>query len=282
MTSVAVVVGHSRNDDAHRLANLAWVVARYQAHDYPVAVGAAASTPWVKAHAFNPTAATVDADVLVIADADCIVTRGALAATVTAAARDGYAVPAKAVHRLTPEATSAVLGRMPGDDIAERLPCEGKHQLLAGGGIVAIARDLWHEVRGFDPRFVGWGGEDFALGCALYGLTGHYPRRQHGVLWHLWHPPQGRNQRLTPDNERLSNRYRSVKFDRAAMRALINEREDPWPPQPDLTPAPPTESARSTPASTPPPTTTPAAPRPRRKAPRPARDRKVGPAHGAV
>ena len=66
MTSVAVVVGHSRNDDAHRLANRAWVVARYQAHDYPVAVGAAASTPWVKAHAFNPTAATLDADVLVI------------------------------------------------------------------------------------------------------------------------------------------------------------------------------------------------------------------------
>lgn len=102
MTSVAVVVGHSRHDDAHRLANLAWVVARYQAHDYPVAVGAAVNRPWVKAHAFNPTAATVDADVLVIADADCIVTRGALAATVTAAARDGYAVPAKAVHRLTP------------------------------------------------------------------------------------------------------------------------------------------------------------------------------------
>lgn len=267
-----MVVGHHRKDDAHRLANLSWVVARYQAHGYPVAVGTATGAPWVKAHAFNATAAALDTDVLVIADADCVVTRGALAATIADAARDGYAVPAKTVHRLTPDATTGVLAADPGDDIAERLPCEGKHQLLAGGGIVAITRDLWHEVRGFDPRFVGWGGEDFALGCALYGLTKRYPRRQPGVLWHLWHPPQGRNQRLTPDNERLSNRYRAAKFDQPATRALIDEREDTWPPQPDPTPAPRTESARSTQASTPPPTTTPAAPRPRRKAPRPARD----------
>lgn len=226
MTSVTVVVGYSSRDDKHRTANLSWVVTRYKKNDYPVAVGVCSQRTWAKAAAFNDAANAVTSDVIVLADADCVVTHGALTQTITDAARDGYAVPAKTVHRLTPEATTKVLAMDPGDDLPARMDCEGKHQLLAGGGIVAVTRDLWHQVGGFDPRFTGWGGEDFALGCALYAHTGVYPRRQPGVLHHLWHPPQGRNQRLSPANERLANRYRSVKFDRAAMVALIKERYD--------------------------------------------------------
>ena len=223
--SVHVIVGHSSHDDATRLANRDWVVARYRAHQYPVTIGVTRRKAWVKADAFAK-AADVDADVLVIADADCLVTRGALAQTVADARREGYAVPAKTVHRLTPDASDLVRASDPCDDPDPRLPREGTHHLLAGGGIVAVARDLWVEVGGFDPRFTGWGGEDFSLGCALYALTGRYPRRQPGVLWHLWHPPQGRNQRLTPANEALANRYRAAKFTPDAMRALIQERED--------------------------------------------------------
>lgn len=222
MTRVEVIVGHGTRDDTHRKAARAWVIDRYQRHQYPVRVGAAKGR-WCKANAYNPAAALSDAEVLVIADADSVVTRGALATAISHATRDGYAVPAQNVRRLTPAATQQLLATDPTDDPDTRLPIEGGHQLLAGGGIVVVTSELWRAVGGFDPRFIGWGGEDYALGCALYALTGLYPARSPGVLWHLWHPPQTRDQRLTPANEALSRRYLNAKHDRPAMRALLAE-----------------------------------------------------------
>lgn len=52
-------------------------------------------------------------------------------------------------------------------------------------GCVAISRDCFDEVGGFDQRFVGWGYEDieFAQRCGV-----RWPlRRVSGVLEHLWH-----------------------------------------------------------------------------------------------
>lgn len=225
MTSVALLIPVGARDGAARKANFSWVMARYTAHGWDPVVARCPTTPWSKAAAVNPAAVDVDADVIVVADADSCVTRGAFADTIRYAAADGYAVPAEQVRRLTPEATRTVLAGNPSDDLDPRLPVEGRHQLLEGGGIIAVRRDVWLAIGGgFDPRFTGWGGEDFALGCALYAATGVYPRRAPGLLWHLWHPPQTRQRdRLTPANEKLANRYRSAKHDRAAMTALLDE-----------------------------------------------------------
>ena len=89
--------------------------------------------------------------------------------------------------------------------------------------------DLWRDVGGFDDRFHGWGGEDFALGCALRSLSGQYAHKLAGTLRHLWHPPAPSNGGLLPDdNFALANRYRAAKFDPAAMRDIINERQAAW------------------------------------------------------
>ena len=220
-TSVAVVIGHGGRNPRRR-RNLTWVSARYETLGYPVTVGTCRGT-WCKATAINPAAAAADVDVLVIADGDCVVDPSALASAVTWAAADGYAQPANTVHRLTADATDQVLAMPPDAALTTRLPLEGKHQLLAGGGVVAVHRDLWADAGGFDPRFTGWGGEDFALGCALYALTGVYPRAAAEVLHHLWHPPQTRDQRLTPANEALSRQYLNAKHNPPAMRSLLAE-----------------------------------------------------------
>lgn len=60
-------------------------------------------------------------------------------------------------------------------------------QMIDIGGPRAIPRALWERVGGFDPRFIGWGGEDtaFAHCCRiLAGPSGRLP----GVLWSLYHP----------------------------------------------------------------------------------------------
>lgn len=221
MTTAHVIVAHGGRDQRRR-RNLDWVTARYEAFGYPVTVGVCRGK-WRKAAAVNPTAADSDADVLIIGDADCVTDPDALRDAVTWAAADGYAQPANTVHRLTPEASDTVLAMPPDAPVSTRLPREGRHQLLAGGGVIVVRRDVWRDAGGFDPRFVGWGGEDFALGCALYALTGVFPRKAAAVLTHLWHPPQTRDHRLTPDNEALSRRYLNAKHDPPAMRALLAE-----------------------------------------------------------
>lgn len=224
MTSAHVIIGHGGRDQRRR-RNLDWVRGRYEAFGYPVTVGTCRGK-WRKAAAINAAAAACTADVLIIADGDCVVDDVALGQAVLWASRDGYAQPAHIVNRLTPDASDTVL-QMPVDaSVPIRLPVEGRHQLLSGGGVIVVHRDLWRDAGGFDPRFVGWGGEDYALGCALYALTGDFPRKAAAAVTHLWHPPQTRDHRLTPDNEALSRRYLNAKHDPPAMRALLAEWQD--------------------------------------------------------
>lgn len=76
-------------------------------------------------------------------------------------------------------------------------------QNTEGGGSIAIGRDAFFELGGFDEEFVGWGGEDneFWERCALRR------RWEYGYLplVHLWHRPQSR--KWDPDNPALA-RYR--------------------------------------------------------------------------
>ena len=51
--------------------------------------------------------------------------------------------------------------------------------------------DAYDQAGGFDPRFVGWGGEDTSLGAALTTLVGP-PARLEASVWHLWHPGPNR------------------------------------------------------------------------------------------
>lgn len=227
--SVDVIVPASTSDDAHRLASRQWVVRRYRTlhADWPVAV-ALHTGPWCKAEAVNPIAADSDADVLVLADADSFVAPDALRASVAdvTSGRHDWAVPAFQVRRMTEAASRAVLELDPDTLPDPRSPVVRSHSLLPGGGIVVVSRALWLDADGYDPRFIGWGGEDYALGCALRALSGHYAHKQPGVLWHLWHPPAPSNGGLLPDESAaLATHYRAAKHDPAAMRSLIQQRE---------------------------------------------------------
>ena len=228
MTAV-VIIPAATDDDAHRLAARQWAVRRYRTvhHDWPVAV-AMHTGPWCKAEAVNPVAASADADVLVIADGDSVVAPDALRAAVAevATGRHDWATPATQVRRLTQAVTATVLGQEPDTLPDSRSPVVRAHSLLPGGGIVVVSRALWLDADGYDPRFIGWGGEDYALGCALRALSGHYAHKQPGVLWHLWHPPAPSNGGLLPDESAaLATHYRAAKHDPAAMRSLIQQRE---------------------------------------------------------
>lgn len=54
--------------------------------------------------------------------------------------------------------------------------------------MVAVTRQLWDAVGGFDEGFVGWGGEDIGFSLACQALGGGFERVP-GDVWHLYHDP---------------------------------------------------------------------------------------------
>jgi hypothetical protein len=56
-------------------------------------------------------------------------------------------------------------------------------------GAVAISRECFENIGGYDERFVGWGYEDLEFAWRCQKRWPH--RRVEGELRHLWHPPAG-------------------------------------------------------------------------------------------
>lgn len=89
-------------------------------------------------------------------------------------------------------------------------------------GVLAVPRQLWDAVGGFDERFVGWGWEDIAFWSACWAMAGGFERVL-GDIYHLAHPSAGEHPHYK-ENMILGKRYLEAKTRRGAMRAILAER----------------------------------------------------------
>jgi hypothetical protein len=81
-------------------------------------------------------------------------------------------------------------------------------------GAVAISRELWDKVGGYDERFVSWGGEDRAFWIACNAINGQQQStRVPGPAYHIWHPPSPERNKHLPEyqaNIALGMRYKEA------------------------------------------------------------------------
>lgn len=172
---------------------------------WPVHVGEHHDGPFNRSLAVNH-AADRDWDVAVIADSDTWVPYTQLAQAVTTAQTGVLCAAFTHVAELTEHTTSAILqGRTPTTLGVQRIRVT---DMETQSSMLAIGRDLWDRVGGFDTRFHGWGGEDNAFwkSCTLHAGP---PERIPGPAYHLWHPPSAGKHR-GPDyhnNLALWSRY---------------------------------------------------------------------------
>lgn len=219
--NVQVIVGHGRDDDPHRITVRDWIVNRWRTHHaLPVTEAECPTADWSKGATVNPAIAASTADVIIVADADSYVDNEHLGNALNAVAVGGWAMPYSTVNRYDAVSTAAI---MAGHQTVKPRLERGPYPALPGGGIVIAHRTAWDTVRGLDPRFVGWGGEDHALGLAFHVLVGDVHRQQRAALHHLWHPPAPANRRPSPATKELDARYRKARRNPDAMRTLIGE-----------------------------------------------------------
>jgi len=178
-------------DNGPRDAAWAWVRRRYEElrPDWQIVEGSCGAGEWRKGLAVQAGLAQARGDVLVIADADCVVDLEAIDEAIQhVRAGAAWAIPHRLVHRLDSASTSHILESEPrGVELGGRTirkPYEG----YAGGGVFVIRRDRYEASGGIPHRFSGWGAEDEALAVILDALIGDHVRLE-ADLWHLWHPP---------------------------------------------------------------------------------------------
>lgn len=193
--------GH--RDRLWRHARTAWETAGYR-----VIEGHHVEGPFNRSLAVNLAADLAgNWPVALIVDADALIDPTTAAQAIARAVESNrLCSPFTEVHELTPAGTEAVLsGASPEIADVERVrtaPSEIRSMVLA------VPRNCWEQARGFDPGFVGWGGEDEAFWEACTAATGT-PDRLAGPVFHLWHQPASRQhqraniQRLTAQRRRL-------------------------------------------------------------------------------
>ena len=231
--SLAIVIP-ARPSDPWRAAALNYVEHWYARYflEAELLVGGDVEGEWSKGAAVRSLVDRTEANTLVIADADSflvdVTDLHAALDMVIHGARHAV-TPHRRVYRLNAKETS----RLEADHtLTPRLGHTARpvYNGPIGGGITVLDRWAFDEVRGIDPRFLGWGGEDVAFGWALETLAAPVEQMD-AVLVHLWHPHPAPNLRGSPESEALVARYQAARLIPRRMAHVVRH-EDPPPAEP--------------------------------------------------
>jgi hypothetical protein len=171
--------------------------------------------PFNRSAALNGAAELVgDWEIAILADADSWVPRHQIEQAIVMAHRTGLLAAAHNGIWQSVDHAWRQVGR----------PVRG-----AQSAILAIRRDLWDAVQGFDERFIGYGYEDRAFWHACNIAAGK-PLRADGPVWHLDHGTRDAllTLRKADDAQLEANRILAKRYldcpDLDHLRDLITER----------------------------------------------------------
>jgi hypothetical protein len=210
-----------------------------------------------KSVAVNDAASKAHGDIFVIADADVYIPAESIllsAKEIRRFEKKGWKIwflPYRQAFRLTKSASEKILNSDPKkpldispteseitniSKLGEKTP-PSKTAHWYGAMVQVVSRKAFYTVGGWDPRFVGWGGEDHAAMAATDTLYGPHKTLPSKTV-HLWHPvltpgsveenPKAKkrlwiNQDSAHNNNPLSIRYYGAHGKPHLMRQIVDE-----------------------------------------------------------
>lgn len=188
--------------------------------DIPIVTGDNQGSVFERAHARNIAAAEAgDWDVALYCDADILVSRqAAYSALMRSYLTGAYSVAYSYLRYMTEKGTQQRLtGEYPefcewDEEVAHTWECA-----------FTVRRDIFDEVKGFDERFRGYGGQVAAFFYAYATFGGR--ERMNGLAYHLHHELVDRSkEKHFEENKILAERYKAAVDDIPAMRKILEER----------------------------------------------------------
>lgn len=200
--------------------------------DWPITEGHHDHGPFNRAAAINTAAEQAgEWDVALIIDADILCEPQAVRATVdVAAATHGLVVASSERWMLNAQGTDKILRGYKGKwepFVRQRYGTLDDPRGLQCSCCIAVSRQLWEQVGGFDELHVGYGWEDvsFRNACEAISGKGTVWLGPHPI-WHLHHRPSPEDREggaLKSANEARARKYITAHDDPDAMRVLIEE-----------------------------------------------------------
>lgn len=183
--------------------------------------------PFTRGRSINQGVEQAKGDILVIADADTLVAHVDEAVEIAERGEWSIAYQPGQYCALTEQATEVLLKTDPRGQIREPTREECRERITSYSGVLAMPREAFEKVGGFDPRHLGWGSEDLSFMFALDTLWKPCVRAS-GWAIAPWHPHLEEDRFDQPHfkaNEALCKRYEGAYGNPSAMRNLITEHQ---------------------------------------------------------
>lgn len=156
-------------------------------------------------------------DVGVFIDSDAYIDPARLEEAIRIArATQKVVAPFDTVVELNKDTTLEILesGRLEYNPSENQIDKIRTQELSTQSLIIVVPRNIYEQIGGFDPHFVGWGGEDNAFWRAAEIVSGEV-LRMNGSVFHLWHEPASREYQP-------SNNARWLAYANAQTREQLN------------------------------------------------------------
>jgi GT2 family glycosyltransferase len=217
-----------KSDNGYRDKIFKWILTFYEKYfpNAEICIGSSISEPFSRSEAINNAALKSTKNIFVIVDSDLIYDPTIIKTSIELLNNNSWVVPYNFINYLSQSSTEHLLTTPPTWPLRVNLdaPKINYGKIGVTGGICIIPRKNFQRVRGFDTRFIGWGGEDDAFAFAVNTLCGKYTRLD-GQIFHLWHPSkQAAGNPHYHKNVQLYNRYKMYDGSKVDMLNLIRKR----------------------------------------------------------
>ena len=152
-------------------------------------------SPFSRSITINKGVEAVNSDIIVIADADCLICDYSLKRAVNEVTSEKMIVPHNSFCITNQQQANWILNQPPSSTRVSGRWFRGKRKRRANGGIWVVTKNLFLEHK-VDERFVGWGCED----TELLNRIPYY--RFNGPIFHIFHAKK-QSKRYWKRNKRL-------------------------------------------------------------------------------